>query len=96
MFEKGVRYLLTTYGAVHTSGIFSHIAEVAPGHPVIMMTECKLIGETGPIERAQRECVYGDNQAWDVDGIIGVPWHDVSRVITQGQPDKNIDGKKST
>ena len=88
MFHKGVRYLLTTYGAVHTSGIYQATEEIAPGHPVILMTDCVLIGETGPVERAQRELIYGDNQSWPIDGVIGVPWHDVSRVITQAQPDK--------
>ena len=88
---QGERYLLLSYGQVHFAGTFMGIEEIGPGVVTVIMEKAVAIGETGDLSRAQLEEKYEEGQFGPVHGRVFVPWHDISKILPQGQFAKDED-----
>lgn len=80
---EGQRYLFLSYGQLHTSGVFKRIYEVGPGCVVVEVVDAEAIGETGDIHAAQMTRKYEQGQSGPLDGVVGIPWHDISKILPQ-------------
>lgn len=75
--------MFLSYGPLSTSGVFRRIWELGPGAIVVEVVDATAIGETGDIGEAQKNQIYETNQSGPLDGVILIPWHDISKIIPQ-------------